>query len=120
MSAKSSAFVDRRNGLHGSVCAAAILSHSCPLWVISGHSAVSERRPLYPQKQTLSLRRLACPLCAKAKPLDNLNQKVTASHSSYDSPGTTKRSRNRRSNPRHVRDCRAPLSPIWVEQYFEI
>src|SRR5215467_10199104 len=50
-----------------------------------------------------------CPLCAKAKPLDNLNQKVTASHSSYDSPGTTKRSRNRRSNPRHVRDCRAPL-----------
>jgi hypothetical protein len=44
-----------------------------------------------------------------AKPLDNLNQKVTASHSSYDSPGTTNRSRNGRSNPGHVRDCRASL-----------
>jgi len=46
--------------------------------------------------------------CA-AKPLDNLNQKVTVSHSSYDSSGTTRRSRTWPSNPRHVRDCRASL-----------
>src|SRR5262249_58269203 len=35
-----------------SVCTAAILSCSCPLWVISGHSRRFLRCPLYPQKRT--------------------------------------------------------------------
>src|SRR6516164_290784 len=34
-------------------CAAKNFDHSCPLWVKSGHFRVSERCPLYPQKQTL-------------------------------------------------------------------
>ena len=45
-------------GGRGSVCTAAILSHSCLLWVISGHCAVSGRCPLYPQKRTSELSRL--------------------------------------------------------------
>src|SRR5262249_40019032 len=40
-------------GVRGSVCTAAILSRSCPLWVKSRHSATSELSPLYPQKRTL-------------------------------------------------------------------
>src|SRR5215468_10589699 len=49
----------RRNELRpaewgsGSVCTAAILSRSCPLWVKSGHSLTSNQCPLYPQKRTL-------------------------------------------------------------------
>ena len=39
-------------GSWGSVCTAAILTRSCSLSVISGHSATSEGYPLYPQKQT--------------------------------------------------------------------
>src|SRR5215469_12409290 len=37
----------------------------CPLWVISGHSAMSERCPLYPQKRTL-LSVIGMSLCAKS------------------------------------------------------
>jgi hypothetical protein len=36
----------------------------CPLWVISGHFAMRERCPLYPQQQTF--RASACQLCAKS------------------------------------------------------
>ena len=36
----------------GSVCTAAILSRSCPLWVKSGHQRCRDRCPLYPQKRT--------------------------------------------------------------------
>ena len=44
---------ERRNGVRGSVCAAAILSRSCPLWVKSGHRGRSGQCLLYPQKRTL-------------------------------------------------------------------
>ena len=37
----------------------------CPLWVISGHSVMSERCPLYPQKWTLELSRVMSALCQK-------------------------------------------------------
>jgi hypothetical protein len=43
---------DRRNRVLGSVCTAAILSRSCPLWVKSGHRGVSNQCPLYPQERT--------------------------------------------------------------------
>ena len=36
----------------GSVCTAAILSHSCPLWVISCHATRPASRQLYPRKRT--------------------------------------------------------------------
>ena len=38
--------------VQGSVCTAAILSRSCPLWVKSRHRDISNQCPLYPQKQT--------------------------------------------------------------------
>src|SRR5262249_46434238 len=43
----------------GSVCTAAILGGSCPLWVKSGHQGLSARCPLYPQKRTLVEQRKA-------------------------------------------------------------
>src|SRR5262249_52794875 len=52
-------------GVQGSVCTAAILSRSCPLWVISGHCAVSDRCPLYPQKRTLPPDRPMSAMCQK-------------------------------------------------------
>src|SRR6516164_5156792 len=42
----------RRNGVSGSVCTAAILRRSCPLWVKSRHCIRSVPCPLYPQKRT--------------------------------------------------------------------
>ena len=36
-SAITSGICDRRNGIQGSVCLAAIPSRQCPLWVKSGH-----------------------------------------------------------------------------------
>ena len=44
---------DRRNGVRGSVCSAAILSRSCPPWVKSGHQRTLRPCSLYPQKRTL-------------------------------------------------------------------
>ena|SRR6516164_9260452 len=40
-------------------------SQTCPLWVISGHCAVSGQCPLYPQKQTLELSLEMSALCHK-------------------------------------------------------
>jgi hypothetical protein len=40
-------------------------SSPCPLWVISGHFAMRERCPLYPQKRTL-IDNLECPLWANS------------------------------------------------------
>ena len=48
---------DRRNGVSGSVCTAAMLSRPCPLWVKSRHRGTSNQCPLYPQKRTLELSR---------------------------------------------------------------
>ena len=33
-------------------CIAPEQASQCPLWVVSGHSAMSEQRPLYPRKRT--------------------------------------------------------------------
>src|SRR5271157_4762420 len=44
---------DTRNRGQGSVCTAAILSRSCPLWVLSGHGGSNLRCLLYPQQRTL-------------------------------------------------------------------
>ena len=59
---------DGRNGGRGSVCAAAIPSCSCPLWVKSGHSVRSRQCPLYPQKRTLIERFGMSALCQKRTP----------------------------------------------------
>src|SRR5262249_9076875 len=56
---------ERRNGIQGSVCTAAILSRSCPLWVKSRHRDISNQCPLYPQKRTLKLSRGMSALCQK-------------------------------------------------------
>ena len=44
---------------------AACQAGSCPLWVKSGHSAVSERCPLYPQKRTFQGTVTMSALCQK-------------------------------------------------------
>src|SRR5262249_37576531 len=41
------------------------LGRSCPLWVKSGHCAVSGRCPLYPQKRTLAVEITMSALCQK-------------------------------------------------------
>jgi len=43
---------ERRNGVSGSVCGAAILQLECPLWVKSRHRRLSAWCPPYPQKRT--------------------------------------------------------------------
>ena len=53
------------NGVQRSVCTAAILSRSCPLWVKSGHRIRSASCPLYPQKRTLELSGVMSALCQK-------------------------------------------------------
>ena len=53
------------NRVQESVCAVAILSRSCPLWVISGHWSTSASCPLYPQKRTMELNREMSALCQK-------------------------------------------------------
>src|SRR6516165_10011224 len=47
------------------LCGTAKRGCSCLLWVKSGHSAVSERCPLYPQKQTLRSANAMSALCQK-------------------------------------------------------
>src|SRR5262249_13844123 len=46
-------------------CEAAILGCRCPLWVKSGHYAVSGRCPLYPQKRTSLITAGMSALCQK-------------------------------------------------------
>ncbi len=45
---------DLRNGVQRSVCRAAILCPSGPLWVKTGRDALKFRCPLYPRKRTLN------------------------------------------------------------------
>ena len=60
-------------GAQGSSCTAAILSRPCPLWVKSGHSAMSVWCPLYPQKRTLVERVEMSALCQKRTSLHSIN-----------------------------------------------
>src|SRR5262249_51641319 len=53
-------------GVQGSVCMAAILSRSCPLWVKSRHRGTSNQRPLYPQSGHRNST-LRCLLCARSR-----------------------------------------------------
>src|SRR5262249_46178611 len=61
----TSGFYDLRNGVQRWVCPAAILSHSCPLWVKSRHRGYLKECPLYPQKRTLKLGPEMSALCQK-------------------------------------------------------
>jgi len=52
----------------GSVCTAAILGRSCPLWINNGHCGTSDQCPLYPQKRTLELVRITFGVTPAASP----------------------------------------------------
>jgi hypothetical protein len=56
---------DRRNGVQGSVCTAAIPSRRCLLWVKSRHDTLKSPCPLYPQKRTLRGDNSMSALCQK-------------------------------------------------------
>src|SRR5215469_3513756 len=59
----------------------AISSGECPLWVISGHSRSFARRPLYPQKRTLTGVITMSALCQKqtsARLFDHLESAAVA------------------------------------------
>jgi len=61
----TSGICDRRNGGQWSVCTAAILNRSCPLWVKSGHPRTFEPCPLYPRKRTSLAAIVMSALCQK-------------------------------------------------------
>jgi hypothetical protein len=58
----------RRNGVPGQFARQQSLTHSCPLWVKSGHKGRFNQCPLYPQKRTSKL----APLSATTQQLRQL------------------------------------------------
>ena len=73
-------------------CKAAIVQRECPLWVISGHCAVSGRCPLYPQKRTLELSRAMSALCQNRThaPQQIVGYSITSSASASKFGGTVR------------------------------
>jgi hypothetical protein len=71
----------RRNmplGVQGSVCAAAILSRSCPLWVKTRHDTLKSPCPLYPRKRTFLSAVSMSALCHKRTSAVLIDQLVGA------------------------------------------